>query len=160
MSWVGKFKIIATVSNICDHGACYSLQWHNNECDCVSNHRRLDCLLKRLFRQRSKKTSMQWEDTSSHLFLYEVEFVSIRPMLLPVWFWSCPADVTKWNHFPRYWPFNSPMTGEFINLILKHRKDVSPHYSDKVTTQNNWVFVRRVHRRWIMKGGFHKQRGY
>ena len=33
-----------------------SLQWRHNERHGVSNHRRLDCLLKRLFRRRSKKT--------------------------------------------------------------------------------------------------------
>ena len=33
-----------------------SLQWCYNECDGVSNHRRLDCLLNRLLRRRSKKT--------------------------------------------------------------------------------------------------------
>ena len=33
------------------------LQWHNNECDGVSNHRHLDGLLNHLFRHRSKKTS-------------------------------------------------------------------------------------------------------
>ena len=33
------------------------LQWRHNECDGVSNHQRLDCLLNRLFRPRSKKTS-------------------------------------------------------------------------------------------------------
>ena len=33
------------------------LQWRHNERDGVSNHRRLDCLLIRLFRCRSKKTS-------------------------------------------------------------------------------------------------------
>ena len=34
-----------------------SLQWRHNECDGVSNHRRLVCLLKCFFRCRSKKTS-------------------------------------------------------------------------------------------------------
>ena len=34
-----------------------SLQWRHNERDGVSNHRRLDCLLNRLFRHRTKKTS-------------------------------------------------------------------------------------------------------
>ena len=34
-----------------------SLQWRHNECDGVSNHRRLNCLLHRLFRHRSKKAS-------------------------------------------------------------------------------------------------------
>ena len=38
---------------------CFSapLQWRHNERDCVSNHRRLDCLFNRLFRRESKKTS-------------------------------------------------------------------------------------------------------
>ena len=35
----------------------YSLQWHHNECNCISNYLCLDCLLNRLFRNRSKKTS-------------------------------------------------------------------------------------------------------
>ena len=36
------------------HGA---LRWRHNECDEVSNHQPLDCLLNRLFRRRSRKTS-------------------------------------------------------------------------------------------------------
>ena len=35
----------------------YSLQWRHNERDGVSNHLRLDFLLNRLFRRRSKKTA-------------------------------------------------------------------------------------------------------
>ena len=35
----------------------YSLQWRNYGHDDVSNHQLHDCLLKRLFRRRSKKTS-------------------------------------------------------------------------------------------------------
>ena len=34
-----------------------SLQWRHNDRDGASNHRRLDCLLSRLFKCRSKKTS-------------------------------------------------------------------------------------------------------
>ena len=34
-----------------------TLQWRHNERDCVSNHRRLYCLLNCWFRRRSKKTS-------------------------------------------------------------------------------------------------------
>ena len=34
-----------------------ALQWRHSECDGVSNHWRLDCLLDCLFRRRSKKTS-------------------------------------------------------------------------------------------------------
>ena len=34
----------------------YGLHWHHNERDGISNYRRLDCLLNRLFGRRSKKT--------------------------------------------------------------------------------------------------------
>ena len=34
-----------------------ALQWHHNECDGISNHQRLDCLLNRLFSRRLKKPS-------------------------------------------------------------------------------------------------------
>ena len=33
------------------------LQWRHNERECISNHRRLECLLNRLLRRRSKKSS-------------------------------------------------------------------------------------------------------
>ena len=35
----------------------FTLQWRHNEHDSVSNHQPHDCLLNRLFRRRSKKTS-------------------------------------------------------------------------------------------------------
>ena len=35
----------------------FSLQWHHNERDGVSNHQPHDCLLNRSFRRRSKKTT-------------------------------------------------------------------------------------------------------
>ena len=38
-------------------GFLFSLKWRNNERDGVSNHQPPDCLLNRLFRRRSKKTS-------------------------------------------------------------------------------------------------------
>ena len=47
-----------------------TLQWRNNELDGVSKSRRIDCLLNRLFRRRSRKTSMLplWgEFTGGHL---------------------------------------------------------------------------------------------
>ena len=34
-----------------------TLQWCHNERDCISNQRRLNCLLSHLFRHRSRKTS-------------------------------------------------------------------------------------------------------
>ena len=39
------------------HYCTVPLQWRHNESYCVSNHRRLDGMLNRLFRRRSKKTS-------------------------------------------------------------------------------------------------------
>ena len=41
----------------CDGYAPRSLQWRHNGPDGVSNHRRLDCVLNRLFKRRSKTTS-------------------------------------------------------------------------------------------------------
>ena len=39
------------------HHQQYALQWRHNGCENVSNHQLHDCLLNRLFRRRSKKTS-------------------------------------------------------------------------------------------------------
>ena len=36
---------------------CMSLQWRHNGCDGLLNHQPHDCLLNRLFRRKSKKTS-------------------------------------------------------------------------------------------------------
>ena len=41
----------------CGHVSCCSLYWRHNEHDGVSNQWRADCLLNRLSRRRSKKTS-------------------------------------------------------------------------------------------------------
>ena len=49
-----KFKDCSTQS---DSLSPWALEWRHKECDGVSNHRRLDCLLNRLFRRRFKKTS-------------------------------------------------------------------------------------------------------
>ena len=43
--------------SVCNIKWAPPLQWRHNECDDVSNHRRLAGLLNRLFRHRSKKTS-------------------------------------------------------------------------------------------------------
>ena len=44
MRWLKRIRIL-------------SLQWRHNGCDGVSNHQPHNCLLNRLFRHRSKKTS-------------------------------------------------------------------------------------------------------
>ena len=50
-TWLCNHKIMHTVPVLA------SLHWRHNERECVSNHQSHDCLLNRLFRRRSKKTS-------------------------------------------------------------------------------------------------------
>ena len=45
------FKVLGTLDQL------YPLRWRHNERDGISNHQPRDCLLNRLFRRRSKKTS-------------------------------------------------------------------------------------------------------
>ena len=47
------FEIVTPCGDI----ALGPLRWRHNGCDSVSNHQPYDCLLNRLFRRRSKKTS-------------------------------------------------------------------------------------------------------
>ena len=54
---VTLYNKIAFRFSIKSNDAYLSLQWRQNERDSVSNHRRLDCLLIRSFRRRSKKIS-------------------------------------------------------------------------------------------------------
>ena len=57
-SCVGNLVICQTVQIVQLHySLLWPLQWPHNERDLVSNHRRLDCLLSRLIRHKSKKTS-------------------------------------------------------------------------------------------------------
>ena len=60
LTWQISIKIFR-IDILCLHGraTCMSasLRWRHNERDSVSNHQPHDCLLSRLFRRRSKKTS-------------------------------------------------------------------------------------------------------
>ena len=51
--------VFCRVTNVCaaPPKTCSPLLWRHNERDSVSNHQRLYCLLKRLFRRRSKVAS-------------------------------------------------------------------------------------------------------
>ena len=49
--------IIATMDISVMHHSELSSRWRHNECDGVSNDRRIDCFLNPLFRRRSKKIS-------------------------------------------------------------------------------------------------------
>ena len=69
------------------------LQWHHNEHDCVSNHRRLHCLLKCWFGHRPKETS--------------------KHRVTDLFVWNPP--VTGW--FPAQGDSNAKMlTSSFINI--------------------------------------------
>ena len=53
LSWLHMYKLpLTTIKHV--H---YSLQWHHNKHDGVSNHQPHECLLNCLFRRRSKKAS-------------------------------------------------------------------------------------------------------
>ena len=84
------------------------LLWRHNERDGVSNHQPHDCLLKRLFRRRSKKTSKlcvtglcegnslvtgefhaQWASNAENVFIWRRHHDA---------FWSLPA----WSRCPTY----------------------------------------------------------
>ena len=68
-----------------------SLQWHHNRHDFVSNHRRLDCVLNRLYRRRSKKAS---------------DLRVTGPL---------PASFVRGIH---RWPLNSPYRGPVTRKIF------------------------------------------
>ena len=50
-------QMVRLVGEVCHDPNLYTLWWHHNEPNGVSNHQFKDCLLNRLFRCRSKKTS-------------------------------------------------------------------------------------------------------
>ena len=59
-SWLDGFPWCLrtnTLTSYWNEVALFLLQWCHNECHGISNHWCLDCLLNRLFRHRSKKTS-------------------------------------------------------------------------------------------------------
>ena len=49
--------VILRTKSYCAVGEVLSLGWRHNDLDDISSHRRLGCILKRLFRRRSKKLS-------------------------------------------------------------------------------------------------------
>ena len=55
--WGGCTIIFCHLLHIYPGNTGTSLQWRHNDHDCVSNHQPRCCLLNRLFRRRSKKTS-------------------------------------------------------------------------------------------------------
>ena len=102
-----------------------SLRWRHNGSNGVSNHQPHDCLLSRLFRRRSKKTSKLRvtglcegnapvtsefpAQRASH-----AENVSFDDVI--IWLTGLHDDIMAWILFTHYWPFcegNSPVTDGF-----------------------------------------------
>ena len=55
LNWLGKLSSMTALPETCQNSL--TLQWRHNGRDSVSNNQPHDCLLNRLFRCRSKKTS-------------------------------------------------------------------------------------------------------
>ena len=55
--WWYDAKTMNMIEDVDDDDLVDALRWRHNECDSVSNHQPHGCLLNRLFRRRSKKTS-------------------------------------------------------------------------------------------------------
>ena len=108
------------------HDVTISLQWRHNECDGVSNNQPHDCLLNRLYRRRSKKTSK----------LRDTGLCEGNPPLtgeLPVQRGNDAENVSIWwRHHDTWWQLVEGMTWKII-----------PYY---------WPFVRGIHVEVI--GGF------
>ena len=71
-----------------------TLQWRHNERDGVSNHQRLDRLLKRLFRRRSKETSQKTSD-GENVSIWWRHHGRLNATMKS-WYVKC---------FPQYWSF-------------------------------------------------------
>ena len=127
----------------CTMASQISLQWRHNERDGVSNHRRLDSLIKRLFRRRSKKTS------KLH-FLGRCEGISLVTGEFPSQRASNAENVSIWRRYHEQpyqcllnrlsrrrskktsrlrvtglWEDNSPVTGEFPEQRASNADNIS-----------------------------------
>ena len=82
LAWaVNALKRINYTCRLNEDNPMASLQWRHNERYCVSNHRHLDCLLNRLFRRRSTKTSkFRVIDFSRGIHIWPVNSPHKRPV--------------------------------------------------------------------------------
>ena len=90
--------------------AQYSLQWHHNECDGVSNHQPHDCLLNRLFKAQIKeniKARRHWPVNSPHkgpvtrpvtrkMFPFDDAIMVDRVLLSILWRYAWVSLVLLW----------------------------------------------------------------
>ena len=126
----------------------FSLQWRQNDHDCVSNHQPPSCLLNRLFRRRSKKTSKlrvtglcagnspetgefaaQRASNAENVSIWWRHHVNIWRSAIwsssLEWCTQYHDDIIKWKHFPHYWHFlcprslvNSPLKGQWRGALM------------------------------------------
>ena len=124
------------------NGRGLSLHWGHNERDCVSNHRLLHCLLKRLFRRRSQKTSTGHLERNPSVTggfpsqrVRNVENVSIKSSAS---WWKtrrriayiaramAAASLAPWHQHPRYCP-RCPKSSTRKFDLLHSMTDRPPH---------------------------------
>ena len=98
------------------------LQWRHNGCDGVSNNQPHHCLLNRLFRSRSKKTS-------------KLRVTGLCAGSSPV----TTTPVIKWKHFPRYWPFVRGIPRSPVNSPHKSQCCGALMFSLICVWINGWV---------------------
>ena len=111
----------------------WSLHWRHSDHDDVSNHQPHGCLLNRLFRRRSKKTSklrvtgfFVWNSpgpvNSPHKGPVTRKMFPFDDVIMVTKFFPGPYflklslkmpynDIIKWKYFPHYWPFVRESTG-------------------------------------------------
>ena len=82
-----------------------TLQWRHIECHGVWNQRRLDCLLNRLFRRRSKKTS-KLRVTWSLAFVREIHQWPIFPS----------QRASNAENVPILWRYHVPFSNEAVSF--------------------------------------------
>ena len=88
-----QFVLMTRKWNMIKWNFNHALQWCHNEHDGVSNHRRLDSLLKRLFSRRSKKTS-KLHITS---LCEENSPVTVNAEDVPIWWRRHGMKLIWWN---------------------------------------------------------------
>ena len=128
--------------DVCLNVIQYALQWRHNDHDGVSNQQRLDCLLSRLFRRRSKKTS-------------KLRVTGLCEVNLPVAMNSSHKKPITLKMFPFYdvimrvW---QPVDGSISSGSLRSRKEglMKRLQHDDVIKWKNfpcyWHFVMGIHR--------------
>ena len=120
-----------------------SLQWCHNECNGVSNHRCLVCLLKSLFRNRSKKISKlsvtglcegnslmisefrtRRASNAENVSIWWCHHDSKNALVCAKWQWNA-RDCVTWLHIQRSRECNPLTTAYCVWLSFRHYTDIT-----------------------------------